>query len=100
MTGGDEIEEVEWMLVLLPEDLLLMLLLTLFGRVTGIETSRIGTPGSLLLLLLGPEEAVLLLLLLLMEELFDADTAGGGAKDGVEQDDTGAGVPTPVAEED
>ena len=48
MTGGDVMERVA-----LPEDLLLMLLLTLFGRVTGIETSRMGTPGSLFPL--GPD---------------------------------------------
>jgi hypothetical protein len=35
--------------VLLPEDLLLMLLLTLLGRATGTETSRIGMPASPLL---------------------------------------------------
>ena len=38
--------------MLLPEDLLLMLLLTLFGRATGTVTSRIGMPITSPLLLM------------------------------------------------
>ena len=82
------------------EDLLLMLLLTLLGRVTGIETSRMGMPGSLWLLLqlllLGAPEwwlllgLLLLLLLLLLKEEVDAN--GCGAKEEVEKDETGATV--------
>lgn len=89
--------------MLLPDDLLLMLLLTLLGRVTVTETSRIGTLRSPLLLDLEWWRFLLTLcalLLWLVLMLFDEETTKGGAKDGEEHEETGTGVRDVAACED